>query len=65
MTAACQPGVRVVIADLSVNECCDSSGIRQLVLAHRRLNDIRAELRVVVQSDAVLRVLQVVGQIRP
>ena len=61
LLAAFRPGVAVVIADMTLTDFCDSSGIRHLVLANRRAKRCLAQLRVVVTSDAVLRVLRVTG----
>ena len=61
LLAAFRPGVAVVIADMTLTEFCDSSGIRHLLIANRRAKKSLAQLRVVVTSDAVRRVLQVTG----
>ena len=61
LLAAFRPGVAVVIADMTLTEFCESSGIRHLLIANRRAKRSLAQLRVVVTSDAVRRVLQVTG----
>ena len=61
LLAAFRPGVAVVIADMTLTDFCDSSGIRHLLIANRRAKRCLAQLRVVVTSDAVRRVLQVTG----
>lgn len=61
MLAAFRPGVTVVIADMTLTDFCDSSGIRELVIAHQRAIRSLAQLRVVVTSDAVRRVLHMTG----
>lgn len=61
LLAALRPGVAVVIADMTLTEFCDSSGIRQLVIANKRAKENLAQLRVVVTNRAVLRVLRVTG----
>lgn len=61
LRAAFSPGVRVVIADLGSTVFCDSSGVRQLVLAHKRAVASNREFRVVISSGGVLRVLAIQG----
>ena len=61
LLASFRPGVAVVIADMTLTDFCDSSGIRHLLLANRRAKRCLAQLRVVVTSDAVRRALQVTG----
>jgi len=61
LCAAFGPGIAVVIADMSRTAFCDSSGIRQLLIAHDRAVAGDGELRVVIESPAVRRVLQVIG----
>jgi anti-sigma B factor antagonist len=61
LRAALTPGVRVVIADLGSTIFCDSSGVRQLLLAHKRAVASNRELRVVISSAGVLRVLAILG----
>ncbi|HEY7262452.1 MAG TPA: STAS domain-containing protein [Trebonia sp.] len=61
LRAAFTPGVRVVIADLGSTVFCDSSGVRELVLAHKRAVASNCELRVVISSAGVLRVLAIQG----
>lgn len=59
LRAAFRPGIFVVIADLSVTEFLDSSAIRHLILANNQATRAGAELRVVITSPVVLRVLEV------
>jgi anti-sigma B factor antagonist len=59
LLAAFGPGVSVVIADMSATEYCDSSAIRQLIIAYKQAASTGAELRVVTASPAVRRVLNV------
>ena len=61
LRAAFAPGVAVVIADLGLTVFCDCAGVRRLMLAHQMAVSANAELRVVVQSAGVLRVLEVLG----
>ncbi|MFC8194049.1 STAS domain-containing protein [Streptomyces sp. NPDC060006] len=49
------------VADLSGVTFMDSSGINVLVLAHRATSSAQGWLRIANASEAVLRVLQVVG----
>ena len=59
--AACPPGVKVVIADMTATTFCDSLGIRMLLLAWRRAAEHGADLRLLLPNPAVLRVLGVLG----
>lgn len=59
--AAFGPGVAVVIADMTGTGFADSSGVRCLVLASKHAAQANAELRLVIGSAAVLRVLQISG----
>jgi anti-sigma B factor antagonist len=61
LCAAFVPGVTVVIADLGSTVFCGTSGARQLVLAHKRAVASNCELRVVISSARVLRVLAILG----
>ena len=61
LRAAFAPGVTVVIADLGSTVFCDTSGARQLMLAHKRAAVSNRELRVVISSARVLRVLAILG----
>ena len=61
LCAAFAPGVIVVIADLGSTVFCGTSGVRQLVLARKRAVARNRELRVVVSSAGVLRVLAILG----
>jgi anti-sigma B factor antagonist len=59
LCAAFAPGVTVVIADLGSTVFCGTSGARQLVLARKRAVASNCELRVVISSAGVLRVLAI------
>jgi anti-sigma B factor antagonist len=61
LCAALRPGVQVLIADLSLTEFCDSSGVRSILIARDKAIRCDAELRLVIPSVAVLRVLSVLG----
>jgi anti-sigma B factor antagonist len=55
------PRATVVIADMSLTEFCDSTGIRHLLIANDAAMARGGELRVVVPSRAVLRVMRITG----
>lgn len=61
LRAAIKTGVAVVIADMTRTAFCDSQGMRQLVLAHDRATEAGAELRLAIESPAVLRALRITG----
>jgi anti-sigma B factor antagonist len=61
LRAAFAPGVTVVIADLGSTVFCGTSGVRQLVLARKRAVASNRELRVVISSAGVLRILAILG----
>jgi anti-sigma B factor antagonist len=61
LRAAIRPGVAVVIADLTRTAFCDSQGMRQLVQAQDRATKAGAELRLAIESPAVLRALKITG----
>ena len=51
-------GALVVVADMTGTRFCDSMGMRALVLAHKQAAR-HAELRLVITSAAVLRVMAI------
>ena len=55
------PGVTTVVADMTTTTFCDSQGVRALVRAYKQAAASGAELRVVVPSARVLRVLAILG----
>ena len=55
------PRATVVIADMSLTEFCDSSGIRHLLIANDAASARGCELRVVLPSPSVLQVMQIMG----
>lgn len=61
LLAAIQPGVTLVIADLSQTTFCDSSGVRHLLIGKNAAQHNGADLRVVVIAPAVLRVMNILG----
>jgi anti-sigma B factor antagonist len=54
-------GTAVVIADMSRTVFCDSSGIRQLLVASDRAAEAGGGLRLAIESPAVLRILDTTG----
>jgi anti-sigma B factor antagonist len=54
-------GVTTVIADFTGTRFCDSSGVRELVLAHRRAVDMNIEITAAVISPTVLRIFGLAG----
>lgn len=61
LQAALRPGVRVVIADMAATVFCDSTGLRNLLLASDAARAANAELRLVITSANVLRTLRITG----
>lgn len=62
ITAACAPGVAVVIADLTGTSFCDSAGLRHLIRAGHQAAGAGAELRLAIAPDgAVSRVVVLTG----
>ena len=49
----------IVIADMTGTRFCDSTGLRALVLAHKQAAAHHTELRLVITSANVLRVLAI------
>jgi|SRR5215831_11256838 len=60
ITAAFARSSRVV-ADMTATTFCDTMAIRTLVLAHRQAPATGTELRLVVISPGVLRIMEVLG----
>jgi anti-anti-sigma factor len=50
-----------IVVDMSHTEFCDSTGLSVLVRAHKRAVAEGGELRLVISSAAVLRIMEVVG----
>ncbi len=60
--AALEPGVDLVIADMTSTSFCDSSGVHALVFAHEAAVARGIQLRLAVSPDgSVRRVLQLIG----
>jgi anti-sigma B factor antagonist len=63
--AALEPGVDVVIADLTATVFCDSSGLRHLLFAQQRARERDVQLRLAIPPDCpVRRVLELTGAYR-
>jgi anti-sigma B factor antagonist len=54
-------GPAVLIVDMAETTFCDSAGVNALVRAHRRATANGAEIRLVVASPGVQRVLDITG----
>lgn len=54
-------GVPTVLVDLSELDFIDSSGLRELVVAHRRQHEIGGGVVLRAPTDAIRRVLDIVG----
>lgn len=61
LASALRAKPKVVIADGTATEFCDCAAITGLVLAHRRAVAADAQLRVVLASTRVLRVVELIG----
>jgi anti-sigma B factor antagonist len=61
ITAAATGGVKLVIADMTATTFCDSSGIGALLQAHQRAVGSGAELRLILPSRNIKRVMSLVG----
>jgi len=53
--AALEPGLATVIADLTATTFCDSSGVRQLLLAHKKASANGTQLRFAVPAASPVR----------
>ena len=62
LCTAANPGVTVIVADLTATQFCDSAGIRTLLYARDNVAARHAQLRLAVaRSGAVRRALQAIG----
>lgn len=50
-----------VVVDMSRTQFCDTAGLHVLVGAHKRARSAGAEVRLVVCTQAVLRILEITG----
>ena len=60
VASALLPGVSALILDMTSTVFCDTSGLRELVLAHRLGCEKGVEMRVVVPSR-LMRMFQITG----
>jgi anti-anti-sigma factor len=61
LRSAFRPGVTVVIADMSATMFADSSAARALLMANDTAAAACAQLRLVIPSPPVLRILRIMG----
>lgn len=61
LAAAFAPGVSTVIADFTRTEFCDSSGVREVILAYKRAVARGVAFRLVVGHPRVLTYLKQLG----
>ena len=62
ITAACAPGIPVVIADLTSTSFCDSSGLQHLIRASDKAAANGTELRLAISpGGAVSRIFELTG----
>ena len=62
ITAACTPGVTVVIADLTGTIFCDSAGLNHLIQASHKAAANGTELRLAISPDGtVSRIIELTG----
>ena len=61
LSAALEPGVKVVVADMTSTVFCDSGGLRNLVMSYHKAAASGAELRLAVRSKAVVHVIELTG----
>src|SRR5689334_12979834 len=59
--SAIASGAATVIADMTATTFCDSSGARELLLAHHKAAESGTELQIVMPSAAVRRIFQLTG----
>jgi anti-sigma B factor antagonist len=61
LDSAIASGAATVIADMTDTTFCDSTGVRELALAHNKAAAGGIELRIVMPSAAVRRIFQLTG----
>jgi len=61
IAAPAADGHATVVVDMSRTRFCDSAGMHVLVRAHKRALAAGGELRLVISSDAVLRIFAITG----
>jgi anti-sigma B factor antagonist len=61
LLACADEGYAVLVVDMSETAFCDSSGLHQLVRAHKRASAAGGEVRLVITAPTVLRLFAIVG----
>jgi anti-anti-sigma factor len=59
--ACADEGHAVLVVDMSETAFCDSTGLHQLVRAHKRATAAGGEVRLVIAAPTVLRLFAIVG----
>lgn len=61
LLACADDGHAVLVVDMSQTAFCDSTGLHQLVRAHKRATAAGGEVRLVIAAPTVLRLFAIVG----
>ena len=61
LLACADDGHAVLVVDMSQTAFCDSTGLHQLVRAHKRATAAGGEVRLVITAPTVLRLFEIVG----
>ena len=61
LRACADEGHAVLVVDMSETAFCDSTGLHQLVRAHKRATAAGGEVRLVITAPTVLRLFAIVG----
>jgi anti-anti-sigma factor len=61
LLACADEGHAVLVVDMSGTAFCDSTGLHQLVRAHKRATAAGGEVRLVITTPTVLRLFAIVG----
>jgi anti-sigma B factor antagonist len=61
LLACADEGHTVLVVDMSETAFCDSTGLHQLVRAHKRATAAGGEVRLVITTPTVLRLFAIVG----
>lgn len=61
LLACADEGHAVLVVDMSETAFCDSTGLHQLVRAHKRATAAGGEVRLVITAPTVLRLFAIVG----
>ena len=61
LLACADEGHAVLVVDMSETAFCDSTGLHQLVRAHKRATAAGGEVRLVITTPTVLRLFAIVG----